>query len=182
MRHFAWVPLTGFALPNACSAADGRFDPGPKLLAGRRSEEIKMPGRRPERLAEQIREEVSLIVAGELEDPRIGDATVIEAKMSPDLRHAKIYVSVVGTDAEIAQSLTALNHAAGFVRSQISSILHLKHTPELHFVHDWTQRSAERIELILSEENDLVGQRGIADLDPSGETRSTGAPGIQNEE
>lgn len=111
-----------------------------------------MAGRRPERLAEQIKEEVSLIVAGELEDPRIGFATVTEAKMSPDLRHARIYVSVLGTEDQIRESIVALNHAARFVRRQLGAALHLKHTPEIHFVYDETLETAERIEKILSEE------------------------------
>ncbi|HLG16066.1 MAG TPA: 30S ribosome-binding factor RbfA [Blastocatellia bacterium] len=111
-----------------------------------------MTGRRPERLAEQIKEEVSLIVAGDLEDPRIGFAIVTDAKMSPDLRHARIYVSVLGTDEEIEASIATLNHAAGFVRRQLGATLRLKHTPELHFVYDETLESAERIEKILSEE------------------------------
>ena len=64
-----------------------------------------MTGRRPERLAEQIKEEVSLIIAGEVEDPRIGFVTVTEAKLSTDLRYAKIFVSVLGTEDEIAVRL-----------------------------------------------------------------------------
>jgi ribosome-binding factor A len=111
-----------------------------------------MSKRRPERLAEQIKEEVSMIIAGEVEDPRVGFATITEARLSPDLRYAKIYVSVVGTEAEIRESLAALNHAARFVRRQLAAALRMKYTPELHFVYDETAASAARIEELLSEE------------------------------
>jgi ribosome-binding factor A len=111
-----------------------------------------MPGRRPERLAEQIKEEVSLIIAGEVEDPRVGFVTVTEARVTPDLKHAKIYVSVLGTDKEVKESLAALKHAAGFIRTQLGPVLRMKRTPELHFVYDGTTETASRIEELLSEE------------------------------
>lgn len=118
-----------------------------------------MSGRRPERLAEQIREEVSLILAGEVEDPRVGFVTVTDAKVTPDLRHAKIFVSVLGSDAEIAESLKALNHASGYVRSQLGAVLRIRRVPDLHFVHDDTVRTATRIEEILSEEVEKARER-----------------------
>ena len=118
-----------------------------------------MSGRRPERLAEQIKEEVSLIVAGEVEDPRIGFVTVTDAKITPDLRHAKIYVSVMGTDAEIKESLKVLNHASRFIRNQLGAVLRIRRVPELHFVFDETLRNATRIEELLSEEVEKARER-----------------------
>lgn len=111
-----------------------------------------MPGRRPERLAEQIKEEVSLIIAGEVEDPRVGFVTVTEARVTPDLKHAKIYVSVLGTEQEVKESLAALKHASGFIRTQLGAVLRMKRTPDLHFVYDETTETAARIEELLSEE------------------------------
>src|SRR5258708_31890542 len=105
-----------------------------------------MPARRPERLAEQIKEETSLIIAGEVEDPRIGFATVTDAKISPDLRHVKIFVSVLGTEKEASESLKALNHAPGFIRHQLGSALRLRRTPDMHFVYDETVKTAAKIE------------------------------------
>jgi len=115
-----------------------------------------MPGRRAERLAEQIKEEVSLIIAGEVEDPRVVFVTVIDAKLSADLRNAKIYVSVVGTEAEIKGSLDALRHAGGFIRHQLGAVLRMKYTPELRFVYDDADLRAARIEELLSEEVEKV--------------------------
>jgi ribosome-binding factor A len=111
-----------------------------------------MPGRRPERLAEQIKEEVSLIIAGEVEDPKVGFVTVTDAKLSADLRNAKIYVSVLGTEDEVRASLAALKHAAGFVRRQLGAVLRMKHIPELHFVYDDADLRASRIEELLNQE------------------------------
>lgn len=111
-----------------------------------------MSGRRPERLAEQIKEEVSLIIAGELDDPRVGFVTVIETKVSPDLKHAKIFVSVIGEDHQIAESMKALDHASGFIRYRLGAVMRIKRAPELRFIHDDTERTAARIEELLSEE------------------------------
>ena len=111
-----------------------------------------MPGRRPERLGEQIREEVSQIVLGELSDPRIGFVTVTDVEVSSDLRNARIYVSILGSDDEVARSLGALRAASGFIRWHLGRALNLRHLPDLHFAHDKTARTATRIEEILKEE------------------------------
>ena len=118
-----------------------------------------MTGRRQERLAEQIKEEVSMIIAGEVEDPRVGYVTVTEARLTPDLKYAKIYVSVIGSEKEIDESLAALKHAAGFIRTQLGVVLQMKRTPELHFVFDNTTETATRIEQILSEEGEKARAR-----------------------
>ncbi|HSE98373.1 MAG TPA: 30S ribosome-binding factor RbfA [Blastocatellia bacterium] len=122
-----------------------------------------MVGRRPERLAEQIKEEVSLIIGGDVEDPRIGFVTVTDAKISPDLRHAKIYVTVLGDEQQVAESLEALNHASRFIRHQLGAALRIKRTPELHFVYDETVRTAARIEQLLSEEEEKAKERERAE-------------------
>jgi len=127
-----------------------------------------MTGRRPERLAEQIKEEVSLIIAGEVEDPRVGFVTVTDARVTPDLKHAKIYVSVLGTEAEVKESLAALKHAAGFIRTQLGAVLRMKRTPELHFVYDETTETAARIEELLSEEVEKARAREQALAQESG--------------
>src|SRR5262249_36892407 len=111
-----------------------------------------MPGRRPERLGGQIREEVSQIILGELNDPRIGFVTVTDVEVSSALRHARVVVSILGSDEEVASSLGALNSAGGFIRWHLGQSLNLRHLPELHFAHDKTARTATRIEEILKEE------------------------------
>jgi len=118
-----------------------------------------MPGRRPERLAEQIKEEVSLIIAGEVEDPRVGFVTVTDVKLSADLRHAKVYVSVIGSENEVKGSLAALRHATGFIRHQLGAALRMRHTPELHFDYDDAEARAARIEELLREETAAARER-----------------------
>lgn len=118
-----------------------------------------MTGRRPERLAEQIKEEVSLIIAGEVEDPRVGFVTVTDVKLSADLRHAKVYVSVIGSENEVKGSLVALRHASGFIRAQLGDVLRMRHTPELHFAYDDAEVRAARIEELLSEEAAAARER-----------------------
>lgn len=128
-----------------------------------------MTGRRPERLAEQIREELSLILGGEVEDPRVGFVTVTGAKLSADLRTAKVYVSVLGTEEEVKGSLAALRHASGFIRYQLGAVLRMKHTPELHFVYDDSDARAARIEELLTEEATKARERdqSMPDQEPS---------------
>ncbi len=118
-----------------------------------------MSGRRQERLSEQLREEISLIMDGDLEDPRIGLATITEARVTPDLSHAKVYVSVAGNTEEAKETIAALNHAAGFIRLQLGFAIRMKRIPELHFVHDDTMRTAARIEQILQEEEEKMKAR-----------------------
>ena len=106
--------------------------------------------RRPEQLAEVIREEVSQIVGYELEDPRVAGVTVTDVRVSENLRDASVYVTAVGTEAERAEAMKALVKAAPYVRRQLGTALNLRYTPELHFVRDTVEESAARVEELLS--------------------------------
>ena len=118
-----------------------------------------MPGRRPDKVAERIKEEVSQIIAGALKDPRLGFLTVTDARVSPDLRHARVFVSVMGSEQEINSSLAALKSASGFIRRELGASLHLMRIPELHFELDETAMSASKIEEILREETEKLRER-----------------------
>ena len=107
--------------------------------------------RRPEQLAEVIREEVSQIVGFELEDPRVETVTVTDVKVSENLRDASVYVTAEGTEAEKLEAMKALQKAATYVRRQLGIALNLKYTPELHFVRDTVEQAAARVEALLSE-------------------------------
>src|ERR1043165_4361555 len=107
--------------------------------------------RRPEQLAEVIREEVSQIVGYELDDPRVESVTVTDVRVSENLRDASIYVTAEGSEGEREAAMRALQHAAPYVRRQLSIVLNLKYTPELHFVRDTVEESANRVEVLLSE-------------------------------
>ena len=120
--------------------------------------------RRPEQLAELIREEVSQIVGYELEDPRVAGVTVTDVRVSENLRDASVFVTAEGTDAEKAEAMKALQKAAPYVRRQLGSVLNLKYTPELHFVRDTVEESAARVEALLGE----LGQQDRDRPSPAG--------------
>ena len=105
--------------------------------------------RRPERLAEALKDEIAEVVGFELDDPRIETATVTEVTVADDLRDAKVYVVVQGEENEIKEALKALQHAATFVRQQVAMNLSLRYAPHLHFVRDTAEENAVRVGGIL---------------------------------
>ena len=105
--------------------------------------------RRPERFAEALKEEIAEVVGFELDDPRLGSATVTEVVVAPDLRDAKVYVFLRGTEDEIDKALKALHNASTFVRQQVAMNLSLRHSPHLHFLRDTAEENASRISDIL---------------------------------
>ena len=107
--------------------------------------------RRPERLAESLKEEISEVVGYELDDPELQNATVTDVEVSPDLRDAKVYVLITGEEAEIKQTLRNLQHAAGFVRQQVALNLDLRFAPHIHFARDTAEENAARVGTLLSE-------------------------------
>ena len=107
--------------------------------------------RRPERLAEVLREEVMEIVGYELEDPRLLGCTVTDVVVAENLRDAKVFVLVQGTEPEIKEAMKALQHASTFVKQQVAQNLNLHHAPNLHFVRDTVEENAARVERLLGE-------------------------------
>ena len=107
--------------------------------------------RRPERLAESLREEISEVVGFELDDPRVESVTVTEVKVAGDLRDAKVYVLVDGSEEQINRARRALQNAAVFVRQQVAMNLSLRHAPHLHFVRDTAEENASRVGEILQD-------------------------------
>jgi ribosome-binding factor A len=107
--------------------------------------------RRPERLAETLREEIAEVVGFELDDPRVEMVTVTEVSVTDDLRDAKVYVLIDGSEEEVKKALKALQNAATFVRQQVAMNLSMRFAPHLHFVRDSAEENASRINSILSE-------------------------------
>ncbi len=90
------------------------------------------------------------MLAGELKDPRLaGLVTVTEVRVSPDLKQARIFVSVMGSDAEQTSTLKGLTAASGYVRHELTERLQLRRSPELHFILDNSEEYGERIEELL---------------------------------
>src|SRR4051794_16950290 len=108
-----------------------------------------MSSGRMRRVDEAVRQVLGDAVASHLKDPRVGFVTVTDVKTSPDLRHARVYVSVLGSRVERRQTMDGLRSAHGFLQRHVATELHLKHTPELEFIPDDTAERAFRIERLL---------------------------------
>ncbi|HEX2092124.1 MAG TPA: 30S ribosome-binding factor RbfA [Longimicrobiaceae bacterium] len=106
---------------------------------------------RTDRINEQLRQEISLLVRDEVRDPRVGVVTITGVETSPELDHAKVYISALGDDAEKAEALQGLRSAAPFIRAQLGRRLHMRRIPELHFELDRVLQAASRIDELLRE-------------------------------
>jgi len=104
---------------------------------------------RMRRVNEAIREVLSDALAHDLKDPRVGFVTVTDVKTSPDLSHARVYVSVLGDDEAISASLDGLRSAHGFLQGRVGDELHIRRTPTLDFLHDDTAARAQRLEALI---------------------------------
>src|SRR4051812_24061304 len=108
---------------------------------------------------EALREVLSARIAEGLKDPRIGFVTVTAVETSPDLRHARVFVSVLGNEQEREDSLAGLQHAHGLLQAEIARLTHMKRTPELKFVYDETVEQGMRINELLETEG--PGERAL---------------------
>ncbi len=104
---------------------------------------------RMRRVDEAMREVLSDAITSEVKDPRVGFVTVTAVDTSPDLRHARVYVSVLGDETKRALTLRARQRAHGFLQRRVAAQLRLKHTPQLAFVYDDTAERADRVERLL---------------------------------
>lgn len=101
------------------------------------------------RLNVQIQRELIALIRDELTDPRVAGVTVTSADVAPDMRQARVLVSVLGSDEQLAIAVKALNHAAGKLRGELGRRLGLRYTPELHFAPDLALREGDRISALI---------------------------------
>jgi ribosome-binding factor A len=106
---------------------------------------------RTDRVDELLRQEIGQLLAREVADPRIGFATITDVETTPDLRHAKVWVSVIGTDAERSAAVAALAHAVPFIRHELGVRLRIKRIPDLHVRLDETSERGTRVLRLLNE-------------------------------
>lgn len=112
---------------------------------------------RMRRVDEALRQVISDALATELKDPRVGFVTVTDVRTSPDLRHARVYVSVLGSaggpsgEQEREETLAGLRSAHGFLQGRIARELRLKRTPTLEFAYDDTTDRAMRVEELIDQ-------------------------------
>ena len=111
-----------------------------------------MSAGRMRRVDEAVRAVLSDAISTDLKDPRVGFVTVTGVKTSPDLRHARVYVSVLGDERARAETLQGLRSAHGFLQHRVASELTLKHTPALTFEYDESVDRGMRVSRLLDAE------------------------------
>ncbi len=133
---------------------------------------------RTDRVDELLRQEIGAIVAREVADPRVGFATITRVETTTDLRHAKVWVSVIGQPAERTATIAALGRAMPFIRHELGKSLRIRRIPDLHVQLDDTAERGTRVLQLLNELE--VGRVADEDL-PLGETLPTPVPRLHHE-
>jgi ribosome-binding factor A len=133
---------------------------------------------RPNRIDELLRQEIGSIVSREVADPRIGFATITRVETTPDLRHARVWVSVIGQPEERTGTIAALGRAMPFVRHELGRTLRLKRIPDLHVELDDTAERGTRVLRLLDE---LEAGTAPGTDQPLGETLPTPVARVHRE-
>jgi ribosome-binding factor A len=137
---------------------------------------------RTDRVDELLRQEIGRILAKEVQDPHIGFATVTDVETTPDLRHARVWVSVIGDEAHRAETLAGLERAMGYVRHELGTRLRLRRIPALHVALDDSLERGTRVLRILDELEQGHDEVGAALVDaPPGESLPTPVPRLRRE-
>ncbi len=106
---------------------------------------------RPQRVADMIKNEISLLLVSKLRDPRLSNVTILQVIVTKDLRRAKVFFSVLGEEKKVLEANSGLSSAKGFIRSHLARVLGLRVTPELSFQHDLSMVHQEEMERLLKE-------------------------------
>ncbi len=122
-----------------------------------------MPSHRPERIAQAVREVVSTAILFEVSDPRVKGVTVLGARVTPDLREARVSVTIMGSETEQRLALRGLDSARGYIQSKLAARLQTRYTPILTFEQDdGVKRSIEMSKLI----DEVVAEDRLAHGEP----------------
>lgn len=114
---------------------------------------ISLAKHRDNRISEELKKEISDILFQDIKDPDIGFVSIIKTDVSHDLRVAKVYYSVMGSDEVIEKTQKAMKRSAGFIRREVARRMSLRYTPELVFIYDTSIEHGIRIAKILEDEN-----------------------------
>ena len=129
-------------------------------------------GSRPDRVGDQLRQELAELIAREVHDPGIGFLTLTQVKVTPDLQQARVYYTTLGDQAQRKETSRALGRATPFLRRHVGRRLRLKHVPELEFFYDESIERQDRIErIILDIQAERVENPHLNDL-PAGDDDS----------
>ena len=123
-------------------------------------------GYRPDRVADQIRAEISVMLAREVHDPGIGFITVTRVEVSPDLMLARVYYTTIGSDSQRRATVKALQRALPFLRYQIGKRLRLRRVPVLEFFFDKSVEHQARVEELIREIHEADASRDESNHDP----------------
>src|SRR5208283_5672215 len=138
-----------------------------------------MSSRRVQKVAEAIREVVSMSILTELQDPRVRDVTVTSVEASGDLRYAKVMVSVMGDETRQNLTLRGLQSAAGFLQSKIADRIDLRYTPRLTFVLDHGVKHSIAVAQILREVLPVEKSTAGAGTEPADEESASISPPVE---
>jgi ribosome-binding factor A len=106
---------------------------------------------RVRRIADQIQRELADLIRLEVKDPRVGMVTLTDVEVTADYGHAKVFFTLLGTEQALHETKQALDHAAGFLRTQLSQRLRLRTVPQLHFVYDASVERGMRLTRLIDE-------------------------------
>jgi ribosome-binding factor A len=133
---------------------------------------------RTDRVDELLRQEIGVLLAREVADPRIGFVTITDVETAPDLRHAKVWVSVIGGKADQKETLRALQGSMGFIRHELGRTLRIKRIPDLHVFLDDTAERGTRVLHLLQE---LEGGKAPDEITPFEESLPTPVKRIRHD-
>ena len=122
-----------------------------------------MASTRQRRVQELLVQQISEIIRRELKDPRVGFVTITDAEVTPDLRHARVFYSVLGSQEQREETGKALNRAAGFIRSEFAQRAQMRFVPDLKFAFDPSVERSARISQLLEEVRRDDDTSGIGD-------------------
>ena len=105
---------------------------------------------RTRRVGEQLQRELAVLVRDEIKDPRLGMTSISGVTVSRDLAYATVYVSVLGDDKAVTESVAVLNRAAGFLRHRLGQSMHIRTVPQLKFVFDSSLRDGARMDALIN--------------------------------
>jgi len=105
---------------------------------------------RTRRVGEQVQRELAGLVHEEIKDPRLGMVSISGVEVSSDLAHAKVFISVLGDDAAVTESVRVLNNAAGFLRRRLGARMRLRAVPRLRFYHDRSLAEGARMDALIN--------------------------------
>ncbi|MEX2168474.1 MAG: 30S ribosome-binding factor RbfA [Pirellulales bacterium] len=132
-----------------------------------------MASRRTLKAAEAVREVVSMAILTDLRDPRVRDVTVTHVEVSPDMRQAKVHVSIMGDDAKQKLCLHGLRSSAGYLQSKVAQRIDTRYTPQIQFEIDMGVKNSIAIAKIL---NEVLGEKSPSGPEPTAHEDETSTP------